>query len=131
MNSILDILKDIPVSAAQKVRIESLESELRKITDENAALKKENAELKAKTLELKQELSKYRGSEEKFVEHSGVKFRKIQGGGYDKTMPYCPVCELALHESSVANRMTHTCSKCGFIAPFTVRQLSSVTKDLE
>lgn len=129
MKSIIDILKDIPVSAAQKVQIESLESELRKITDENAALKKENAGLQEKAFNLEKELSKHRSSEEKFIEHAGIKFRKVTGG-YDKTMPYCPVCEIALYPGTVGNRRFHTCSKCGFVAPFPVRHLSMVTRGL-
>jgi len=131
LNSIIDFIGSLQVTAAQKVRIDMLIDNLKRITEENVALKKENAECQATVLKLENELSKYRTSAEKFIEHAGVKFRKIDnGGGYDKTMPYCPVCEIALYIGSVSGRRTHICSGCDFRAPFSARQLAYKTKDL-
>ncbi|MCW5201974.1 MAG: cell division protein ZapB [Candidatus Electrothrix communis] len=130
MGIIYNLLKDIPVSAALAERIKIIEAEVDKIKDENTALKEEKDDLLVRISQLEQERSEQNSSENEFAEHCGVKFKRVPSGEYDKTIPYCPDCEKAMFANHRLPRITHECSSCGFRAPFTARQIQSVTKDL-
>lgn len=130
MGILFDLLKDLPVSAALAERIKIIEAETLRIREENMALQEEKADLLKKNVHLEQELSELKAPENKFVEYSGVKFREISPGKYNKTIPYCPDCRKAMFINRNMSRATHECSLCGFRAPFTARQLAFVTKTL-
>lgn len=130
MGVVYDLLKDLPVSAALAERIKLIEAETVRIRDENVSLKKEKTDLFEKVTQLEQELSELKASEDEFVNHCGVKFKKVPSGEHDKMIPYCPSCRKAMFANRKLSRVTHECSLCGFRAPFTVREIKFVTKDL-
>ena len=124
MGFLWDLAKDLPVSAALAERIKMADAEIKNLTKENAEFKKKNTELQAENTEIRNELLAKAMVADEFIDFAGLKFRRLNDGSYDKTIPYCPKCHTALYIESVAGRRNHKCSNCGFIAPLTVRQLN-------
>lgn len=88
MGFILDILKDLPISAVLRERILQLESDILEVHQSKAGLEKKLAELEAEHLQTVREFEAYRRAHENFVEKEGMKFKRLDSGSYDET-PYC------------------------------------------
>ena len=112
MGWILDILKEIPISAVLKERIVEREKEIEAIKAENEALRAENRTLKSQRAML--------AAQDEFLERSGVLWRKNSAGGYEE-FPYCPKCKFVLAQFRARSL---NCSQCAFVAPFHPSQLA-------
>jgi hypothetical protein len=103
---LLDIFKEVPLSAVLKERLAQADERLKRAEEENVTLREQVDKLTAAVASLK-------GSQ-RFITRNGVKWAD-DGGGFRS---YCPTCELALSGIPASNPDVLKCSKCKFRAPF-------------
>lgn len=108
--SIIDLLKDIPLSAVLKEKIGALESE-------NETLKAQLSQAQEKARTLEEKISHILTSQE-YIEESGAFFKRRENGEWDYT-PYCPSCQTAMVQPK--RHELYVCGKksCGQRASFT------------
>lgn len=106
---IIDLLKDIPLSAVLKEKIVGLESE-------NEALKQKVSQAEEKIRNLEERLSHLSALTE-FIEEAGALFKRNTDGTWNET-PYCPSCKAAM--VSPGRHELYRCGKksCGQFASF-------------
>jgi hypothetical protein len=115
-----DLLKEDPAHEVARERIVAAETKIAAMEFENVRLRGENAQLKVRLSALARSVPR------DFVEARGVLFKRTDGGFEPDA--YCPDCIRAL--SFDKERSRWVCSKCGFIAPFALSDLTRLVASL-
>lgn len=84
----------------------------------------ENAELKEQIFELKNKNK----TNDKFVDFSGVSFKRKPSGGFENSV-YCPTCKVGMATISGGD-MPFVCGKCSSLSGFNSGKLQHVMKEL-
>jgi len=63
----------------------------------------------------------------KFIEHRGAKFKRKPSGGYEHLV-YCPACEVEM--GSLGGEKPYVCGKCHHFTAFSLREITSVLKEI-
>jgi hypothetical protein len=118
MNSLLELIADIPTNANLRLQVKALEEKVVHLEQQNAALVKENAKLVAQV--------SASAAASQFVDCHGALFKRKVGGGFDSTV-YCFKCRTPM---VAFNIYPYYCSACGYEAPFGESGLSAVLREL-
>lgn len=127
ISDIKEALKEIPISDILRERLSTAERTIEQFEKENINLKQENTSLKKQNNELTEQLTKFRKSEDEFVEARGALFKHKIGGGYQETV-YCPNCKMPL--SSFGGNFPYSCDRCSIHLDFTLKDVPNVLKGL-
>jgi hypothetical protein len=114
VSKVLQTLSDVPTLAIAHERLALARELLEQMEGENERLRAE-VERMQRELETRPPVE--------FTEHRGVLWKRLPGGGFAPD-PYCPV-----HRTVLSSRAGHTiCSitKCGFEAPFYIREVPEI-----
>jgi hypothetical protein len=120
MEWLTDLLKEYPALEVARERIVAAETQIAAMESENFRLRGENARLKERLSALARSIPR------DFVEARGVLFKRTDGGFEPDA--YCPDCIRALSLDEARSRWV--CSKCGFIAPFALSDLTRLVASL-
>lgn len=128
LGSLIASLGNVQSAAVAKEHVSLLRTQLEFIKERAEELEKENTDLVKRCAELEQKLSR-RNVPVEFVEKRGALFKRLPGGGYDKT-PYCPICKRSMW--CFQSVFPYECSddSCGHKANFTGGEVNGVLSSL-
>ena len=126
IGKLADLIAELPVSAALKVRLSILQERAAVLEQSIETLEKENAEIKEERAKLIAENLRMKKLED-FVEHRGAFFKRGAGGIYHLSV-YCPRCMASAGASSSGKPFF--CIPCHWFSNFNVRDLAVVMSTL-
>lgn len=124
----LNLISEIEKLINEHGSIDLLNTKLALLKEHIIELEKENARVIRENAELKQKLSRYEMGEE-LVEARGAAFKRLPGGGYDKT-PYCPICHRPMHSLRQRNPFVCSNKNCGHVSNFRIYDFEAVLNEL-